>query len=71
MSYELVKRWLDDLSDVTSEEINEAYDAMFQQMPSGPNICLIAALSIIKNSGVEGIESVRERMQKYEQENNS
>jgi len=71
MSYELVKRWLDDSTSVTSEEVNEAYDTMFQQLPSGPTICLIAALSIIKNNGVDGLENVRERMQKYEQENNS
>lgn len=71
MSYELVQKWLNDSTSVTSEEVNEAYDAMFQQMPTGPNICLIAALSIIKNSGVDAIENVRERVQKYEQENSS
>ncbi len=71
MSYELVKKWLDDSTSVTSEEINEASDAMLQQMPTGPTICLIAALSIIKNSGVDAVKNVRERVQKYEQENNS
>jgi hypothetical protein len=71
MSYELVKRWLDDSTSVTSEEINEASDVMLQQMPTGPTICLIAALSIIKNNGVDAVENVRERVQKYEQENNS
>lgn len=69
MSYELVKRWLDDSTSVTSEEVNEAYDTMFQQLPSGPNICLIAALSLIKNSsGEEQIDMVRDRISKYEQE---
>lgn len=69
MSYELVKKWINDSSAVTSEEVNEAYDAMFQQMPTGPNMCLIAALSLIKNSsGEEQIDMVRDRISKYEQE---
>lgn len=71
MIYELIKNWMDNPESVTSNEIDSAQEHMLTQMPTGPNICLIAALSIIKNSGVDGLENVRERLLKYEQENNS
>ncbi len=70
MSYQLIKKWLDDKSSVTTEEINNAYDAMFQQPAGGPNICLVAALGAIKNSeeDYDPEPLVRDRIQKYEQE---
>lgn len=71
MSIELIRNWLDDSSSVTSEEIDSAYGVMFEQMPSGPNFCLIACLSMMQDSDASHlVDSITERVTKYEQEIN-
>jgi hypothetical protein len=71
MSIELIRNWLDDSSSVTSEEIDSAYGAMFEQMPSGPNFCLIACLSMMQDSDASNlVDSITDRVAKYEQEIN-
>jgi hypothetical protein len=71
MSIELIRNWLDDSSSVTSEEIDSAYNAMFEQMPSGPNFCLIACLSMMQDSDAGNlVDSITDRVAKYEQEIN-
>ena len=73
MSYELLKRWLDDSSSVTEEEIDQAYESLMQEIPIGSNICLMAALGAIQDPEVDGddmIGIVEERVNKYEQEIN-
>lgn len=58
MSYELVKRWVDSPETVTMEEIEEAYQNMFSKPPTGANMCLIGALSGIKNNETENVETL-------------
>jgi len=41
MSYEIVKKWLDDPTSVTEEEVDNAYQAMFLLQPNGANQNLI------------------------------
>jgi len=73
MSYELLKRWLDDSSSVTEEELEQAEQSLMEQMPTGPNVCLLACLGAIKDPNIDGddvTDIVRERIEKYEQEIN-
>lgn len=71
MIYELIKTWIDSPASVTLNEIESAQQQMLTQLPTGPNLCLIAALSLIENNGIDAVEQVRKRIRKYEQENNS
>ena len=71
MSYELIKKWLDDTNSVTTEEIIQAEQSVMQQLPTGPNICLMACLSMMQDSDASGLTaSITERIEKYEQEIN-
>lgn len=73
MSYELLKKWLDDSSSVTEEEIDQTNNDLMEELPTGPNICLMAALGAIQDPDVDSSEThliVEERVNKYEQEIN-
>lgn len=66
MSYEIVKKWLDDQSSVTTEEINNAYKAMFLLPPNGANQNLMAALSYMKDTETNGTQTVSILLSRYE-----
>jgi len=66
MSYEIVKRWLDDQSSVTSEEVDEAYQAMFSLPPTGANQNLMAALSYINDTETGDTGTVEILLSRYE-----
>lgn len=66
MSYEIVKKWLDDPTSVTEEEVDNAYQAMFSLQPNGANQNLIAALSYINDSETSDSETVAELLSRYE-----
>lgn len=71
MSYELLKRWLDDSNSVTTLELDQAEQALMEQIPTGPNICLLACLSAINDSDLgDATGLVQNRIAKYEQEIN-
>lgn len=66
MSYEIVKKWLDDPTSVTEEEVDNAYQAMFSLQPNGANQNLMAALSYINDSETSDSETVAELLSRYE-----
>jgi len=66
MSYEIVKKWLDDPTSVTEEEVDNAYQAMFLLQPNGANQNLIAALGYINDSETSDSETVAELLSRYE-----
>ena len=74
MSYELIKRWLDDASSVTTEEIDQAEQSLMERMQqetTGPNMCLLSCLSMMQDSDASELTaSITGRIKKYEQEIN-
>jgi len=50
MSLDLITNWISDASSVTDDEIDQAILKMYDLLPTGANLCLLAALTEIKNN---------------------
>jgi len=55
MSLELVDTWLSDHALVTQEDVSSAIIDMYDKLPTGDNLCVIAALSEILQNNKQAV----------------
>lgn len=64
MSYELVKQWIDDPDSVTEDQIDQALQTLYTGEATGAIICLVGALTSIKEGTGANVAMLIERYER-------